>query len=233
MTLNTQSPRRAEPLFDAKADAARAFEAVKNGGIAILPHTIGYAAMANSSDALQRIFKTKRRASGKLNAMIGNLEMHRQVHQCSTRGREIVEAITLDYNLPLGCIAPADMSHSLLAGMDADMLERSSKNGTVVMLMNAGECHAHLTKLSLAENLPLFGSSANVSLGGTKFKVEDIEPEIIEIADVVVDHGLQPFHPYAASSTLINVETLELQRKGSCYDDICYILDRHFGVQPV
>ena len=50
------------------------------------------------------------------------------------------------------------------------------------------------------------------------------------IADVVIDHGLQRFHPYAASSTLLNVETLEVVRHGSCFADIAYILQRHFGL---
>lgn len=217
------------PIFDASADATRAFDALRKGGIAIVPHTIGYSALGSTRPALERIFQTKKRADGKLNAMVGNLEMHRQVHRCSARGREIVEAITLDYRLPLGCIAPADLDHPLLSSLGPDMLERSTKEGTVVMLMNGGECHRHLTALSLEHRVPLFGSSANVSLSGTKFCVEDIEPEIIAIADVVVDHGLQCFHPYGASSTLLNVETLEITRVGSCYEDIRYILSRHFG----
>ena len=217
------------PLFDPAADAVRAFEALRNGGVAIVPHTIGYSALGSTHEALLKIFHTKRRADGKLNAMIGNRAMHDQVHDCSTRGREIVDAITGDYDLPLGAIAPAQMDHPLLAGLGPDMLERSTKDGTVVMLMNGGECHRHLTALSLDNLVPLFGSSANVSLSGTKFRVEDIEPEIIAIADAVVDHGLQRFHPYGSSSTLLNVETLEIVRVGSCYEDIAYILKRHFG----
>ncbi|MCR9138531.1 MAG: Sua5/YciO/YrdC/YwlC family protein [Alphaproteobacteria bacterium] len=216
-------------LFDAAADASRAFNALRDGGVAIVPHTIGYSALGSTRTALERIFNTKKRAAGKLNAMVGNLEIHRQVHRCSTRAREIVEAVTLDYGLPLGCIAPANLEHPLLSSLGPDMLERSTKEGTVVMLMNGGACHRHLTALSLENNVPLFGSSANVSLTGTKFCVEDIEPEIIAIADVVVDHGLQCFHPYGASSTLLNVETLEVTRVGSCYEDIRYILSRHFA----
>jgi len=80
------------------------------------------------------------------------------------------------------------------------------------------------------QEVHLFGSSANRSLNGTKFKVEDIEPEIRAIADVVIDHGLQKFHRYRASSTLLNVETMQVLRVGSCYEDICYIIERHFGV---
>jgi hypothetical protein len=67
-------------------------------------------------------------------------------------------------------------------------------------------------------------------LSGTKFTVEAIEPEIKAIADVVVDHGLQKYHTYAASSTLLNVETLEVARAGSCYENIRYVVERHFGV---
>ncbi len=69
-----------------------------------------------------------------------------------------------------------------------------------------------------------------MSLSGTKFTVEAIEPQIKAIADVVIDHGLQKFHTYAASSTLLNVETLEVVRAGSCYENIRYVLQRHFGV---
>ncbi len=216
-------------LFDPADDAARAFETLRNGGVAIVPHTIGYSALGSTHDALLKIFRTKQRADGKLNAMIGNRAMHDQVHACSTRGREIVDAITGEYDLPLGAIAPARIDHPLLANLGPDMLERSTKDGTVVMLMNGGECHRHLTALSMEHLVPLFGSSANVSLSGTKFCVEDIEPEIIAIADTVVDHGLQRFHPYGSSSTLLNVETLEIVRVGSCYEDIAYILKRHFG----
>ena len=69
-----------------------------------------------------------------------------------------------------------------------------------------------------------------MSLSGTKFNVEAIEPQIKAIADVVIDHGLQKFHTYAASSTLLNVETLEVVRAGSCYENIRYVVKRHFGV---
>lgn len=60
--------------------------------------------------------------------------------------------------------------------------------------------------------------------------MEDIQPEILGIADLVIDHGLQRYHPYAASSTLLDVETLQVVRYGSCFPDIAYILKRHFGI---
>jgi tRNA A37 threonylcarbamoyladenosine synthetase subunit TsaC/SUA5/YrdC len=216
-------------VFNVAGDAERAFAILCGGGAAIVPNNIGYSALGGSSAALRRIFAAKRRGASKRNAMVANLAIQREVQQCSQRGQDIVSAIVEDYNLPLGCIAPCQLDHPMLAKLDADTLAASTQNATVAILLNAGRFHAALTRLSEQTMVPLFGSSANVSLSGTKFKVEDIEREVIDAVDIVIDHGLQPFHPYQSSSTLLNVETLEVTRFGSCYADIAYILKRHFG----
>jgi tRNA A37 threonylcarbamoyladenosine synthetase subunit TsaC/SUA5/YrdC len=84
--------------------------------------------------------------------------------------------------------------------------------------------------LSLAAGHPLFGSSANRSLQGTKFRVEDIEPEIKAIADIVIDHGLRKYHPYGASSTLLDVENMTVVRHGACFELIDDTLRRRFDI---
>jgi tRNA A37 threonylcarbamoyladenosine synthetase subunit TsaC/SUA5/YrdC len=218
-------------VLNPPADARRAMDAMEAGGIAILPNDVGYSLIAARPQALRRIFETKRRAPQKLNAMLGNDALHRALHQVSTRGREIVEAITGDYDLPLGLIAPCDREHPLLKALDPDIFERSTRDSTLLMLLNAGPLHRAITQLSFERGTLLFGSSANLSLHGTKFRVEDIEPEIMQIADAVVDHGLMKYHPWQASSTLLNCETLEVVRFGSCYENIADILWRHFRVR--
>jgi tRNA A37 threonylcarbamoyladenosine synthetase subunit TsaC/SUA5/YrdC len=217
-------------LFDVVADAKRAFEALRRGGTAIVPNTIGYSVLGGSGPALRRIFEAKRRGAAKRNAMVANQAVQKEVHRCSPRGRDVVHAIVDDYDLPLGCIAPCRLDQPMLAKLDAETLAASTRDGTLAILLNAGRCHAELTRLSQDAEFALFGSSANLSLSGTKFRVEDIEPEILETADVIIDHGLQPFHYYRASSTLLNVETLEVTRFGSCYADIAYVLKRHFRI---
>jgi tRNA A37 threonylcarbamoyladenosine synthetase subunit TsaC/SUA5/YrdC len=218
------------PVIDPAADARRAFNVMREGGVAILPNDVGYSLIAARAPALRRIFDTKRRAPSKLNAMLGNADLHRELHQLSPRGRSIVEAITVDYDLPLGLIAPCRPDHPLLKMLDPDTYERSTRDNTLLMLLNAGPFHAAITALSLQEETLLFGSSANLSLHGTKFRVEDIEPEIKAIADVVIDYGLMKYHPWQASSTLINCETCEVIRFGSCYENIRDIMKRHFRV---
>jgi tRNA A37 threonylcarbamoyladenosine synthetase subunit TsaC/SUA5/YrdC len=215
---------------DHRAEARRAFETMQSGGVAIVPNDVGYAAMATHHDALKRIFDTKGRAPSKLNAMIGHQRLHERLHRCSTRAREIVQAITQDYDLPLGVIAPADFTDPFLARLDPRIVAASTREGTLLMLMNAGQFHEALCDLSEAANAAVFGSSANRSMHGTKFAVTDIEPEILAIADRVIDYGVLKYQPYQCSSTLLDVETMRVYRKGVAYDGILWILKRHFDI---
>ena len=218
-------------VLDVPADARRAMDVMQNAGIAILPNDVGYSLIAARLPALQKIFATKKRAPSKLNAMLGNDDLHRELHVLSPRARAMVQAITLDYDLPLGLIAPCRVDHPLLRGLDADTLERSTKGNTLLMLLNAGSFHREITRLSLERETLLFGSSANLSLHGTKFRVEDMEREITAIADVIVDYGLQKYHLWKSSSTLLDCETLEVVRYGSCFENIADILKRHFRIE--
>lgn len=211
-------------------DAARAFAAIRAGGIAILPNDVGYSLIAGEAEALERIFRTKRRSSTKLNAMLGNDDHHREIHRVSQRGRDILQAIVKDYDLPLGVIAPCRLNHPMLRRLDPGAYQRSTSGDKLLMLMNAGRFHAEITRLSFASGYLLFGSSANLSLSGTKFRTADIEPEIIAIADVVIDYGLMKYHLWAASSTLLDIETCIVHRAGVAYENIADILARHFDV---
>ena len=130
-------------------------------------------------------------------------------------------------------VGPCRLDHPLLNVLDREAIQASTKDGTLVMLLNAGPFHAEICKLSLEQLHPIFGSSANVSLAGTKFKIEDIEPEIKDIADVIIDHGLRKYHLYEQSSTLLNVETFEVVRRGSNYEIIADICKRRFNIDLV
>ncbi|MDA0367087.1 MAG: Sua5/YciO/YrdC/YwlC family protein [Proteobacteria bacterium] len=217
-------------VLNIQEDAARAFGILKNGGIAILPMDVGYSLIGGSPQALKRIFDTKNRAPSKLNAMLGNDDLHKALHRVSNRGREIYDAICNDYDLPLGLIAPCNIDHPLLQTLDRDTYERSTKGDTLLMLMNSGRFHAEITDLSFKQKHLLFGSSANLTLTGTRFRVDDMQPEITGIADVIVDYGLMKYHTYAASSTLLDVENCAVHRFGVCYENIAEILRRHFDV---
>lgn len=218
------------PTLDFAGDARRAFATLKAGGIGILPMDVGYSLIGGTGPALKKIFDTKRRAPTKLNAMLGNDDLHRELHVVSPLAHDIYQAIVHDYDLPLGVIAPCRPDHPFLRALDADTYARSTKDDTLLMLVNAGKFHAALTGISHAEGHLLFGSSANISLTGTKFRGDDIEPEIRAIADIVIDYGLVKYHPWNASSTLLDIETCTVHRYGVAFENIADILKRHFRV---
>ena len=215
--------------IDIEADARRAFASMEAGGIALLPQSVGYSLIAAHRAPLRKIFDTKRRTPSKLNAMLGNDAIVGELYVLSSRAREVFDAITRCFDLPLGAIAPFRREHPIFHLLDDDMMARSTKDGTLLMLLNAGPFHAAITRLSHAAKVALFGSSANVSMTGAKFSSDDIEPEIRAIADVCIDYGLMKYHPYRQSSTLLNLETLEVVRHGSCYEDIRDVVRRYFG----
>ena len=216
---------------DIAADARRTFDALKQGGIAIFPVDVGYTIAGGSAESLARIFKAKGRAPTKLNAMVGDMEIHRSLHVLPERERDMVRCLAEAYELPLGAIAPYREDHPLIRKLDPGALVGSTKDGTVAMLINAGPFHRELCRLSREENFPIFGSSANLTNTGTKFRAQDIPNELKDLADVVIDYGLRKYHRYQRSATLINFATMEVVRVGSCYELIADVLDRHFGVK--
>ena len=218
------------PVLNPAADAQRAFTAMRSDGIAILPTDVGYSIIAATPTALQRIFMTKGRGPSKLNAMLGNDVLARRLYKLDTRGQDVLDAITQDYDLPLGAVAPFHADHPHFANLDTAAMAASTKEGTLLMLLNAGRFHSAITALSAVHDCALFGSSANRSRSGTKFDGADIEPEIRAIADVLIDYGLMKYHPWRASSTILNLATLEVVRHGSCFENIASILKRHFNI---
>lgn len=218
-------------VLNISADARRTMDALKAGGIAVFPNDVGYTIAGGSAASLKRVFDAKMRAPSKLNAMVGNMDIHRSLHVLDARGREMVSAIVEDYDLPLGCIAPYHRDHPLIEALDPAALSGSTRDGTVAMLLNAGHFHAAICKLSHEENFPIFGSSCNFTNTGTKFRVQDIPGELLDMADVVVDYGLRKYHLYQRSATLINFKTMEVVRVGSCYELIADVLRRHFKVE--
>ena len=217
--------------IDIAGDARRTFDVLHRGGIAIWPNDTGYGMVSGSKQGAQKIFETKRRGSHKRNALLCDEVTQREVHVTDTRSQEIIEAITQDYDLPLGAIAEYRPEHPMMRKVDPELLKASTARGTIGMLLNAGRFYRELCRLSREAAHPMFGSSANLTGTGTKFRVEDIQPELRAIADIIIDHGLRKYHLYERSATIIDfTQGVEVLRVGSCYELIADVLKRHFGI---
>ena len=218
-------------VLDIPGDARRAVDVIADGGLAIVPLEIGYAGIGGTEAALTRFFRAKGRGAHKRNAMVGSLAIHEEVHEVPARAAEMIRAIVVDYDLPLSVILPFRAGHPLLRSLGEPALAASTEGGTVAILMNVGALEGEMARLSLERSQPLFGSSANLTGTGTRFRATDIQPEIRAVADLVLDYGLMKYHPYRRSSTMIDFTTMEVVRIGSCYELIGDVLGRHFGVE--
>jgi hypothetical protein len=68
---------------------------------------------------------------------------------------------------------------------------------------------------------------------GTKYRVEDINKEITNIADIVIDYGLLKWWVHGRSSTLLDFSgpKVEVVRIGACYDVIKDVLKRRWDIE--
>jgi len=216
---------------DTEADALRTFDTLMAGGTAIIPTHVGYAFVGVSEDAIHRTFTAKGRAPGKLHAYTGCPELHDALHVLDEDKRRVVRVLWQEHDLTLGCVAPARLDHAMIRALPDAIREQSVHEGTIAMLLGAGPFLDALGRLSFENRTAIIGSSANVTHRGVKFRVEDIEPEILAAADLVIDHGLMRWVAYGASSTMIDFRDYSVIRRGACFDLIQDVLARRFGIR--
>ena len=165
------------PIIDPKADAKRVFDVLCNGGLAIVPVNVGYAICAIDPEALERAFTTKQRKPHKRHAMIGSYALHKEIHVLPPKETGMVKLLIHDLDIPLGVVAPFREDHPMIRKLGAETLARSSMEGTLAMLCNAGPVLDELARLSFEAGLPCMGSSANLTGKGTKSVSSDVSSE--------------------------------------------------------
>lgn len=213
-----------------ESEAKRVFECVRNGGVAILALDVAYAIGSNSRESVERILKAKKRPPSKTNGSPGTLALSGEVHVLEQRHRDMIRAVTQDHNLPLTVCAPYRADHPYMRAFDPWVLEKSTRNGTFSSLINGGPLLDVLIPLCVDALCPLVGSSANVSLKGSHFSLESIEPEIRAVADVETDFGLSKYaNSEGIATTIISMPDFQVIRFGLFYEKIRDILKRDFN----
>lgn len=201
--------------------AKSVFDTVSNSGTAIFRTDVGYAIVGQTSEAIQRIFEYKRRSFNKPCGCFGSLEMFKELIQFTAEQLEFVEAITLDANFPLSIVGRYDPDHPIMKNADPFVLKNASKSGTIDLLMNAGPIHDEIARLALESGMGVFGSSANMSLSGSKYDFKDVEIELRSKVDLALDGGKTKFsHPDGLGSTIIDLDTFEPFRIGIRFQEI-------------
>ena len=163
--------------------------------------------------------------------MFASIDWSLALHHLVQRDRKIIHSVIDDHNLPFSIVARFDSSYSLLNDVSPFVIDTSSKAGTIDMLLDAGKFHNALADLGVKNKTPTFGSSANISLTGSKFCVADIEPELLEIAYVVIDQCISKYaNSEGVSSTIINFLNFTVIRYGCCYAELEKLFYDQFSI---
>lgn len=229
MELITRVPEPIEQLQ--RRDAQQAFRIMSSGGVTLLPLSVSYAIFAHTALAVERIYSLKKRPQTKPNGVIGNWDIFTEVFEVTERDRDLVRCLTLDHDLPLSIIGPYRADHDWLRTVQFGALRRSTKAGTMDLLMNAGPLHNELARLSLEAAQPLMGSSANISGSGSKFRFKDVQESLREGCDLALDYGTSRYiNEWQMGSTIIELPTWRVLRWGGLFEQQAVLVKKHFGV---
>ena len=215
---------------DVVEQSRQVLEVIKLDGVAIIPLDVAYAIVGNSKKSIETIFKCKNRSFEKPSGMFSNYELLKEIQTIDSWKHDIIKAVIFDNDLPMSTVAPFKRDHPMFKNVDGWVLKNSTKIGTLDMLLNAGEFHNEMTKQSMELEMPVLGSSANTSLTGSKYNLDDIDLPVVEAADILIDGGTSKYeNEKGRSSTIIEFDTFETVRIGVCYDEIRKIFSK-FGV---
>lgn len=212
-------------------DAADVLATVYAGGVGLVPLDVAYALVGHTEAAVKTIFSTKKRSYDKPNGMLSNVQMSDAIHILPDDKRRMIRTIIEQYNLPFSVVAPFDASHAFFDGIDPFVMQNSTKVGTLDMLLNAGQFHNELARQAWANGRPIFGSSANISLTGSNYRLQDIEEPIRQIADISIDHGTSKYaNDLGRSSSIIDFRDFSVIRVGVIFEQLETIFREEFGI---
>jgi tRNA A37 threonylcarbamoyladenosine synthetase subunit TsaC/SUA5/YrdC len=214
-----------------RADVSASLDVLAAGGVAIAPLDVAYAILAATPQGIRRIFDAKQRSYEKPSGMFGNFAMSRDLHILPDEKHAMVREMVEDVGLPFSVVAPFREDHRLLSKVDPFVLQSSSKAGTLDMLLNAGQMHDEIARQASARGMPVFGSSANLSLSGSKYRLGDIDEVVRDAADVAFDYGLSQYANHQGrSSTIIDFRDFSVIRVGVRFETLRQAFKERFDV---
>jgi len=220
------------PPAQLQADVARLLETLYGGGVGIVPLDVAYAVLAAREAGIRRIFAAKQRSYDKPSGMFGNAAMSAELHDMDADRHAMVRELIAEVGRPFSVVAPFHGDHPLLGQVDPFVLESSSKAGTLDMLLNAGQFHDEIAAQALANGRPVFGSSANTSLTGSKYRLAEVDEPVRAAADISFDYGCSRYaNAHGRSSSIVDFRDFTVIRVGVCFDELKRAFAARFDIE--
>lgn len=213
-------------------DVSDLLDTIEQGGVGIVPLDVAYAVNAMTESGIKRIFTAKNRSYAKPSGMFANTTMCREIHIMEDWKHELVETIIREEDIPFSVVAPFRVDHPFFKNVEPFVLASSTKLNTLDMLMNAGQFHNEIARQSWQRQKPVFGSSANTSLKGSKYRLEDVEDEVKQACQISFDYGTSRYaNDQGRSSTIIDFRDFSVIRVGVIFDRVQDAFQRYGNVE--
>jgi len=220
------------PASRLQADVALLLDTIAAGKVAIAPLDVAYAVNACTEAGIRAIYAAKKRSYEKPGGLFANVEMSRAIHTMEDWKHDLAETIVREENIPFSIVAPFRIRHEFFGRVEPFVMKSSTKAGTMDMLLNAGQFHNEIARQSWQRGMPVFGSSANTSLQGSKYRYQDIEAPVREAASVYFDYGTSRYaNPQGHSSTIIDFRDFSVIRVGVVFDQVASAFGKHGKVE--
>lgn len=224
----TDGPVPADVL---RSDVSTLLDTLATGAVGIAPLDVAYAVLAAKAAGIRRIFDAKQRSYDKPSGMFGNAAMCHALHVMDDARHAMVDELIAQEKVPFSVVAPFRRHHGILESIEPFVLESSTKSGTLDMLLNAGQFHDEIAAQALARGMPVFGSSANTSLAGSKYNLADIEAPVRDAAAIAFDYGTSKYaNPHGRSSTIVDFRDFTVVRVGVRFDQLREAFRERFGI---
>ncbi len=220
------------PASRLKADVALLLDTIAAGKVAIAPLDVAYSVNACTEAGIRAIYAAKKRSYEKPGGLFANVAMSRAIHIMEEWKHDLAETLVREENIPFSIVAPFRVRHEFFSRTEPFVMASSTRAGTMDMLLNAGQFHNEIARQSWQRGVPVFGSSANTSLEGSKYRYADIEAPVREAASVYFDYGTSRYaNPQGHSSTIIDFRDFSVIRVGVVFDRVAAAFHRHGKVE--
>jgi tRNA A37 threonylcarbamoyladenosine synthetase subunit TsaC/SUA5/YrdC len=199
------------------ADAAKVYQVIRAGGVAVIPTDVSYGMIATSDTGVRRIYELKGRPLSKACITVTTEAIYDDVAlPLDAATRAWLDDIRV--RTPIAIVSPLDPSSRLLANLGDYSRSQATQNGTVATFFSAGALVERVAELAFADDTLVIGSSANTSGTGNNCSFAEIPASIRDGVDIALDRGhVRYANTERLSTTILDVTTGVFVRQGVNY----------------
>lgn len=200
-------------------DAHSLYRVLQDGGLALVPTLTGYGLVGMTADAVGRIYRLKSRPAEKPCVTVGSLAVLDDVAvDIEPAMRDWIASTSARW--PLALVVRRNPHSTLVAQLDPFVLSQCTKGDTIASFFGVGPLLTAAAALALADGRLIIGSSANQSGAGNAYTLDDVPETMRQDVDLLVSHPPPPSSPTRQGSTLLDLTSRQILRRGVFVDAI-------------